>query len=163
MTAPDEAEREYERDPEGRVLFQHREMLLPIVLRILFSKATKKATQLDKRTSKTTRRTSVFSYLSALTELAAVPELLLVLMEPLLAVLAAPEGAAARCPLLDGPAAGGLVPVTSAVRKAALVRGLFQSRQGEEGSRMADAEDSVWLPTLAVEVEALKGRINNTT
>lgn len=61
----------------ANVLFENKDRLLPLVLRILFSKATRKGKQLDKRSTQSSRRGSVFAYLSSLTDEASLSELCL--------------------------------------------------------------------------------------
>ncbi|CAK0890481.1 unnamed protein product, partial [Prorocentrum cordatum] len=113
----------------GAKLYQHRVALLPVVIRILFAKATKHSQALEKRSSKKSRRATVFSYLAALTEEAGVPDLLLVLLEQLLIVVTG-------SPLSDLPGAlpDEQVPVlvTSTVRRAGLLRRLFAEGAGAQ-------------------------------
>eukprot|EP00930_Biecheleria_cincta_P042397 TRINITY_DN29176_c0_g1_i1.p1 TRINITY_DN29176_c0_g1~~TRINITY_DN29176_c0_g1_i1.p1 ORF type:complete len:3801 (-),score=763.37 TRINITY_DN29176_c0_g1_i1:725-11332(-) len=111
----------------GSALYKHREALMPIVLRILFSKATKKGRQLDKRTSQTSRRASVFSYLSALTEDSGMPELLFVLLESVMLVLA-PGKSQEQSAGMHGKH----VAVTSSIHRAILLRRTFMQRSGNE-------------------------------
>jgi len=80
-------------DPEKptNVLYQHRDKVFPLVLRILFSKATKKGSQLDKRTTQATRRGAIFAYLAPYLEDKAMPELFIVLLGSLMKVLILPS------------------------------------------------------------------------
>ncbi|CAE8607582.1 unnamed protein product, partial [Polarella glacialis] len=134
----------------GNVLYDHREALMPVVLRILFSKATKKGRQLDKRTTQTSRRGSVFSYLSALTEEAGMPELLLVLLESMMLVLApAPD------PETEASATK-FVAVSSSIRRAAILRRVFAQRaEGLSGAASAE-----WWGKSGGELLSEKGKLS---
>ncbi|CAJ1353350.1 unnamed protein product [Effrenium voratum] len=83
------ATRDTHDDPEAEanVLFEHRQQLMPLVLRILFAKATRRGKQLEKRSTQSSRRGSVMAYLTHLTDEASLPELFLVLLGSVLTVL----------------------------------------------------------------------------
>lgn len=129
-----------EGDSEEKVLVvlpAHRKQLLPVLLRILFSKLTKRGVALDKHSSQQTRRNAVFVCLAGLNA-EEMFELLAVMLSPILTVLGAEDGGAEGAP-------SRLAPIRiSEMRRSAAVRRLLEVK-GKEDSGLGKP---VWISEM---------------